>query len=192
MAKAEDIARYILWLAQSESEPMPVTQMQLHKLLYYVQGWCLAMRGTCFFDGDIKGWSYGPVVKEIYRTFNRFKSDGIPIDEAKNESEIGLGVADASFVQSIWDSYKQFSPWALSEMTHKERPWLEARRGLKDNQQGNRSLSLETMQDFFREKYDATARPGLKSEDLDRADRAISSRNGVSLADARKRLANSI
>jgi uncharacterized phage-associated protein len=50
MTSAEAVARYSLHLAAHAEEPTPLTQMQLHRLLYYAQGWSLATRDCPLFQ----------------------------------------------------------------------------------------------------------------------------------------------
>ncbi|WP_268870353.1 Panacea domain-containing protein [Companilactobacillus nodensis] len=43
----------------------PMTQMKLHKLLYYAQGVYLAVSDDRLFSNDILHWDHGPVVEEV-------------------------------------------------------------------------------------------------------------------------------
>lgn len=47
MASAHEVARYIIRFFQEAGDP--VTNLKLQKLLYYVQGWHLALRGNLHF-----------------------------------------------------------------------------------------------------------------------------------------------
>ena len=66
MPSAEVVARYFLQLAAMHEEPSPVTHMQLHKLLYYAQGWSLASRGGSLFSARFQAWAHGPVETALY------------------------------------------------------------------------------------------------------------------------------
>src|SRR5882762_6202388 len=77
-ASALDVAKYLILLARSEEEPEFLSPMQLQKLLYYTQGWSLALLKEPMFDERIEAWAYGPVVKEVFQAFRNF-GDG-PID----------------------------------------------------------------------------------------------------------------
>jgi len=43
-----------------------LTQMKLHKLLYYAQGWHLGRTGKPLLDETLGAWTYGPVVSSIH------------------------------------------------------------------------------------------------------------------------------
>ena len=82
-ASAETAARYILLLAQNtEQEPELITQLRLHKLLYYAQGWHLGIRGQPLFAERIEAWKHGPVVAPLYPKFADYGAVAIPAHEA--------------------------------------------------------------------------------------------------------------
>lgn len=190
MADPNDIARYFLWLACEESEPEPITHMRLQKLLYYAQGWALAVRGRPLFPGTIEGWIHGPVIREVYRTFAKYNDDVISRSEAADSSLLSRD--DAEFVNAIWESYKAYSASELRRRTHSERPWLEARAGLGPDDRGDRVILDETMRAFFREEYDKRALSGLSLTELETAAEDLSSGRGIKLGDAKIRLKDAI
>ncbi|MCG8409522.1 MAG: DUF4065 domain-containing protein [Phycisphaerales bacterium] len=190
MAKAIDIARYILWLAASEPEAEPISHMRLQKLLYYAQGWRLAMRGESLFDDPINGWVHGPVVRSVYPAFSRYDAGAIPSSEAEEGEK--LACDEMALVESIWENYKKYSAAELRKKTHSEEPWLESRRGMEPEERGNRVISRETMRNFFRDQYKQFARPGLTLDRLERAEQELKSGQGVLLSSIRERLANAL
>lgn len=190
MVDPNDIARYFLWLACEESEPEPITNMRLQKLLYYAQGWALAVRGRPLFEGTIEGWIHGPVIREVYRTFAKYNDDVISRSEAADSSILSRD--DAEFVNAIWESYKAYSASELRRRTHSERPWLEARAGLGPDDRGDRVILDETMRTFFRAEYDRRALSGLSLAELETAAEDLSSGRGIKLGDAKIRLNNAI
>ena len=50
----------------------PMTQLSLQKMLYFSQGWHLAIREEPLFFEEIRAWRHGPVVREIYSRFRHF------------------------------------------------------------------------------------------------------------------------
>ncbi len=49
-----------------------ITQMQLHKLLYYAHGWYLAVVGKPLLNEMIGAWKHGPVVPSLYYDLKKF------------------------------------------------------------------------------------------------------------------------
>ena len=66
MSKALSVAKFLLELAEREDEPDRLSHLRLQKLLYYTQGWSLALRDKALFKDRIEAWAHGPVVKKLY------------------------------------------------------------------------------------------------------------------------------
>lgn len=54
MTTAEAVARHFIFLAAQMEEPTPLTHMQVQKLVYYAQGWSLAIDGRPMFPSVIE------------------------------------------------------------------------------------------------------------------------------------------
>lgn len=149
--KAQDIAQYLLWLAQHDhpDEPMYLTPMQLQKLLYYAQGWTLAERDDPLFKDRIEAWTHGPVIPDVYAEYKSW--GGKPIVEDVNSLD-DLTEEEKELVQAVWNRYKRHSAIALSDMTHGEEPWLKAREGLAPTVLSSRPIDLDLMRRSFRER----------------------------------------
>jgi uncharacterized phage-associated protein len=118
MKNALTIARAFLTLTRSEVGDS-ISNLKLQKLLYYAQGFHLALYGTPLFKEDIIRWNYGPVVVEVYEKYSKHGSDAIPVPT----EEIKLLKKEMDLIENVWKVYGQFSAWRLSDMTHNEDPW---------------------------------------------------------------------
>lgn len=175
MANVRDVADYLLQLSGREPETTLITQLHLQKLLYYVQGWSIALHGNPMFLDRIEAWTHGPVVPTIYHEFKRHadKPIPIPLDEpALSEDERGT-------IASIWEGYKCYSASGLRNMTHREAPWMEAREGFDSEDRCSQEISQGTMRDFFRREFNRRAMPGLELERLERAEREFEQGGGI-------------
>ncbi len=117
-ASASDVARYILAIQDDEET---ITNLKLQKLLYYAQGFHLALLGKPLFLDSVKAWVHGPVVPTVWYDYKDCGSKPISRLEA-----FDVGVIDAesrSVIDEVCNVYGQFSPWRLREMTHDEPPW---------------------------------------------------------------------
>src|SRR5438128_11285053 len=127
MATAINVAKCLIKLAANEPEPDCLSHLRLQKLLYYVQGWSLALRGKPMFDNKIEAWTHGPVVRDLY---HRFAVKGVqcltPEDFGDPQN---LTDDDREFISEVWNAYKEYSASSLWQMTHQEAPWKETRRG---------------------------------------------------------------
>lgn len=144
MVTAIEVAKHLVWLAGQESEPAGLTPMQLQKLLYYVQGWSLALLGKPAFGEHFEAWRLGPVVCEVYGSF----AGREPIPLAIG-SEANFDPDEAFLVRAVWEAYKKYSAIGLSEKTHAEGPWRDARVGLEPQAASDREISLESLRAYF-------------------------------------------
>lgn len=165
MTTAEAFARQILFRAsQTADEPTPITQMQLHKLLYYVQGWSLAAFGEPAFESRVEAWKHGPVVRDVYALYRDVGNR--PLDPATDPAA-GLDEHQRALVDWVMDEYGKYSAAYLRHMTHAERPWKAARGSLGEDEASTAEIPLDAMRTFFLEQQDRQLkRHGLTLERL--------------------------
>jgi uncharacterized phage-associated protein len=169
MHKPETIAKYLLHLAAQAPEPCPITHMQLQKLLYYVQGWSLAWTGKAMFRGEIQAWEHGPVVADLYPRLKKFKARPLPLHRETGAE--ALSREERGMIESVWGRYGQYSAPHLREMTHKERPWKEARGSLAEGAKSQAVIPEESMRAYFRKEYEEWCRKhmGCTPEELEQS-----------------------
>jgi uncharacterized phage-associated protein len=142
-----DIAKY--FLAQVEEElGDSISNLKLQKLVYYAQGFHLAIfEGTPLFDERIEAWTHGPVIPDLYDQYKDYGSGPIPLP-----SDIDLSIYQTEIrelLDEVYSVYGQFSAWKLRDLTHDEKPWLDAYRIAPSAE-----ISLKSMQDFFETQVD--------------------------------------
>ena len=186
MYQARDIAKYVIWLAAREPEMEVITQMRLHKLLYYIEGWSLACRGRSIFRDTIKAWKHGPVVSGLYREYSGYGN--APIDPGEGDEGAGIAPEDRAFVESVWEHYKQFSATELRRRTHMEKAWLSARGELPEEVPGDAPIARDEMEREFRAMYDREAMRGLELSVVEASEREVERGETVSLDEAARRL----
>lgn len=148
MRSAEDIARHLIALASVDSEPTPITHLQVQKLLYYARGWSLALHETPLFAGTFEAWTHGPAVRELYARFKAFGST--PIPAAEGHVDETLSANERALVSWVWRRYGRFTAAALREMTHREAPWRDARGALSSDAPSNAPISDQSLHAYFR------------------------------------------
>jgi uncharacterized phage-associated protein len=78
MLSAKDVAEYFVYLVDEESGDN-ITNLKVQKLLYYAQGFHLAMRrGERLFSESIVAWKHGPVVIPVYSQYKGLGWQPIP------------------------------------------------------------------------------------------------------------------
>lgn len=119
--KGIEVANAFINLSEPEKGDL-ISNLKVQKLLFYAQGFHLAMFGKPFFEEEILAWLYGPVVPEIYHQFKAHGPGPIPLD-----SEYTFDIFSKEQIEllgEIQTLYGQFSAIKLMDMTHKETPWL--------------------------------------------------------------------
>lgn len=142
--KALDIAYKLIYTAQ-EDEPNGgerLTNLKLQKLLYYQQGYHLAVFGTPLFDEDIEAWMYGPVVPCVYDEFSNSGSNALPITTS---NVIRLNEEEEILFNQVYQAYRDFSAIGLMNRTHNEQPWQQA----LPHDRGT-IISHESMKSYFK------------------------------------------
>jgi len=119
--------------------------MKLQKLVYYSQAWHLVWEDEPLFPEAIEAWANGPVVPALYgRHRGQFTINAWPHGDPTRLTE-----AERSSIQAVVDFYGGKSAAWLSQLTHSEDPWREARRGLAPGERSNRPISNAAMAEYY-------------------------------------------
>lgn len=146
--EANDIAAWFLGNIDREAGDS-ITHLKLQKLVYYAQAWSLALRDAALFDEDMQAWAHGPVAESVYQHFRGSGWDALGMPEAMP----AIAEEDAEFLVSILETYGGFSAKHLEGMTHSERPWIDARKGLPPEARSSEPISKRVMAEFYRDLY---------------------------------------
>lgn len=118
---ALEVANAFLRLAKRENKPL--TNMQLQKLVYIAHGFYLALLNDPLFDDEIEAWDFGPVIPNLYHKLKKYGA-GEVTDVLPVENEIESNSPESKIIDTVWDSYKEYSAEELSAMTHNNAtPW---------------------------------------------------------------------
>jgi uncharacterized phage-associated protein len=119
--------------------------MKLQKLLYYSQAWSLVWESRPIFSAKIEAWANGPVVREVFKAYKgQYK-----VSEAKFGNKDALSPAEKQTIDAVLKFYGSKSGFYLSQLTHRERPWMEARKGLAPGEFGDREITLTAMAEYY-------------------------------------------
>jgi uncharacterized phage-associated protein len=142
MSRIEDVAAYIL------AQCGPMTAMKLQKLCYYSQAWSLVWEDRPLFEARIEAWANGPVVRELYNLHRGRFSLGV--GDIKGEPD-HLRADDRESIDVVLDYYGDKSAQWLSDLSHREEPWRDAREraGLRDLQRGDAEITHAAMAEYY-------------------------------------------
>ncbi len=136
---AHDVAAYILGKRGS------MTAMKLQKLLYYCQAWSLVWDERPMFPDPIEAWANGPVVKAVYQEYQGM----FEIERSRRGDPDVLDKEAAATVNAVLKYYGGKKPQWLSNLTHIEAPWCDAREGLSLGERGNRKITLAVLHEYY-------------------------------------------
>ena len=141
MATAHDVAAHVL------SRTGTITPMKLQKLVYYSQAWHLVWEERLLFPERIEAWANGPVVRDLYDAHRgQYQVGAWPLGDAA-----ALDASERESIDVVVDEYGRLSGHDLSELTHREPPWRDARTaaGLADGERGTVEISPASMLEYY-------------------------------------------
>lgn len=144
VTNARVVANYFLYLSNEHGDLL--TQLKLQKLVYYADAWHLVHFNESLISEDFEAWVHGPVVRSLYSCFATFKWQPIqvPVEQPDNLSD-----DKKEFLQDVFQYFSKFTAYELEQMTHMEKPWLEAREGVPTGEASTNIINKDTMLSFY-------------------------------------------
>lgn len=142
-----DVADFFLAFGNDKGEM--ITNLKLQKLVYYAQAWFLANFERPLFDEDFQAWVHGPVIPNLY---DKYKGNGsspivesITLDAVKQKFPEDI----FNFLNEVASVYMPHGAYELESMTHKENPWIDARKGFEPDQACDVVIPKDSMQIYY-------------------------------------------
>lgn len=139
MATVFDVAAYIL---EKKGE---MTAWKLQKLVYYAQAWSLVWDQRPLFAERIEAWANGPVCPDLYLVHRgQFIVKSVAAGKLDALDDVARETIDA-----VIAFYGDWHPQVLSDLTHAERPWREARGDLPPGARCQTEITHATMAEYY-------------------------------------------
>jgi uncharacterized phage-associated protein len=145
---ANQVADFFIRQADAQSGDV-ITHLKVQKLLYYAQGWHLALHDKPLFPEQIQAWAHGPVCPTVWRRFKDQNATPLTQDNTIYDGS-ELKVSERNFLSEVWTVYGQFTAKRLEEMTHTESPYLNARGNLAEYARSTSVISHAAMKGYFK------------------------------------------
>ena len=139
ISTVHDVAAYIL------KQQGRMSAMKLQKLVYYSQAWSLVWDDRPMFRERIEAWASGPVAPDLYE-IHRGRFD---ITTWPKGNPDALDATAKETVDIVLKHYGSHNAQWLSDLTHREDPWKNARRGLSAGDRGNKEITKETLMEYY-------------------------------------------
>lgn len=122
------------------------SKLKLLKLLYYIQGYHLAMFNAPLFNDKMEAWLHGPVVPSVYKWVKDMTDEKLQ-NQAMDNEQIGalnLHPQQTKLISEVLNIYNKYSAYGLRDKTHTEMPWLSVYEKDKNNE-----ITLDSLKNFF-------------------------------------------
>ncbi|MDX0512716.1 DUF4065 domain-containing protein [Sinorhizobium medicae] len=137
---AIDVATYVL---EQKGE---MSAMKLQKLVYYSQAWSLVWDERPLFDESIEAWANGPVCPALYA---RHRGNFLVTAGTFGGNSAILDATAKETIDRVLEFYGDKPAQWLSELTHIERPWLEARDGVPVGARCSNVIEHAAMAEYY-------------------------------------------
>jgi uncharacterized phage-associated protein len=139
MVTVHDVAAFIL------KDRLPMNAVKLQKLVYYSQAWSLVWDEKPLFPEHIEAWVNGPVVPALFKEYRGL----FEVTEIKKGDPKKLSPEQVETIEVVLQFYGDKSAQWLSQLTHMEDPWRNAREGLAPTERGDSKIGLDSMQEYY-------------------------------------------
>lgn len=139
MATVKDVASYILKKNGS------MTAMKLQKLVYYSQAWSLVWDEKPLFPERIEAWAMGPVAPVLYGAHRGLYL----VNEIPQGNPEALAETERETVDAVLGFYGNKSSQWLSDLTHQEKPWQNAREGCGPGEFCENEITKAAMAEYY-------------------------------------------
>lgn len=122
--KAIDISEYII--DRFYKHNCPISNLQLQKILYFIQAEFLVEEDRICFYEKILASSFGPMIDEVYNKYKIYGAGSIPFCKDFNDKKYDILKSDQEIINGIVDQCYEISAASLTELTMKQKPWVES------------------------------------------------------------------
>jgi len=136
---SENISKYCIYYCSNVLN-RPISNLQLQKILYYIQAAFLVKQDRPCFSEPIVAWKYGPVVTKEYYTYSPFEADEMVLNEYKNSQ---ITDEDKNIINEVCEAKSKHSAIQLVYDTHSEKPWIDTAQ--------NKIIDSKKIKNFFSE-----------------------------------------
>lgn len=126
--KALDLAKYII--QKSDDIGTPVSNLQLQKMLYFINLVYLKRNGDFLIDreDEFYAWPHGTVIPDIYKKFSIFGAEKIPaknlekicLEEQKDGGGNTISEELVKIIDKKIEKFAKLDPWLLVYYNHQE------------------------------------------------------------------------
>lgn len=122
-----------------------MTAMKLQKLLYYSQAWSLVWDDKPLFKARVEAWANGPVVPQVYQQHRGL----FKVKDWSKGDRTAISKIESETIDSVLKFYGDKSSQWLSDLSHSEAPWVDARVGFLPGQRCGKEITHAAMAEYY-------------------------------------------
>lgn len=128
-----------------------MTPLKLQKLVYYAQAWHYTLFNQPLFDEKVEAWAHGPVVRSVWNAFKSYSTRNYPIAISQIKLNVPQNIPGQTerLLNDIIRIYGEHTGSYLESLTHQEKPWIDARKGIPSYSKSNSEITLSSMKSYY-------------------------------------------
>ncbi|APT91769.1 hypothetical protein CPHO_01235 [Corynebacterium phocae] len=155
MANIFDVSQYLLKLRPD------LTEIELHKLCFFAQGWHTAWTGQPLFPDEMEAWKHGPVSPQLRRCRRVAGNRVTRIDAGNSDNLSEYERRVIKMVEEFYQNKPAFGADGMSELSH-GLAWRKARGELSPDAASSNPISLaDIFKEFAQRLYSPEITPQL-------------------------------
>lgn len=149
MIKALELSKYVV--SKCTAENKSISNLQLQKILYYIQYESLKQMDKVLFSDDIEAWKFGPVIPNVYYYFCNFGAMPITIKFEEYRNIIN-DFRMLDLIDYVVEKRRKQNPWEMIKESHADNgPWSLIFNGGNGNR---KVISIEIIKECIRKMED--------------------------------------
>lgn len=104
---------------------------------------------------NFQAWIHGPVSRSLYDRFIATKSlySTVGVEDCSPGFELSdIPGKAAAHIEGVLEVYGAFTGAQLEDMTHKEEPWIIARKGYRSSQRCEEIIDRNVTSDYYKRR----------------------------------------
>ena len=117
MCPVLELAKYIV--VKCIKDKHPISNLQLQKILYYIQREFLQKLCRSAFTESIEAWQFGPVIPSVYYYFCGAGAMTITLCDEPDQSALStFSREERAIINNIVEEKRMLNPWDMVSETH--------------------------------------------------------------------------
>lgn len=122
---AFNVASEIIYMANRQG--IPISNMALQKLLYFVQLLHIQEFGFPAFQDNFEAWRQGPVIRDVYNAFRKYITSPINgNDQVLLRYSTTIDVGLRYCVWKVLHRLSEYDDWTLVQISQQTKAWRDA------------------------------------------------------------------